>query len=291
MKISVIIPVFEDWKRLAHCLDALKQQTINSAEFEVIVVDNSEFPGAYGEIEFAANTTIIHEPIPGSYAARNKGAEYSSGQLLAFTDSDCIPHKEWLYNAVKRFETDNCDLIGGKIDIFQPRNGSDHIYIYDKINAFPQEAHVPDGKCVTANMIVKQSVFRELGGFDHTLKSGGDWDFSKRVMRNCYSMVYDDTVTVSHPANKALPDILKKQFRLVCWGGIIAKRKYGYTNLRLTMSEIYNSLTRIRGIELGNFTLSERWILFYVNTLKKTFRILVRIGITLKIIDPEKVRK
>lgn len=57
------------------------------------------------------------------------------------------------------------------------------------------------------------------------------------------------------------------------------------------MSEIYNSLTRIRSIELGNFTLSERWILFYVNTLKKTFRILVRIGITLKIIDPERVRK
>lgn len=291
MKISVVIPVFEDWNRLAYCLEALQQQSLDSTEFEVIVVDNSENPTHYNNTELSSNTIIVHEPLPGSYAARNKGAELASGTLLAFTDSDCIPHKDWLTNAIKRYKVGDCDLIGGKISIFRPPKGSNHIYIYENHSAFSQKKNLAEGKCVTANLIVKQSGFHELGGFDSTLKSGGDWEFSKRLQRKHYKMVYDDSVIVSHPARKNLGEVLKKQFRIVSWGGIIAKRKYGYSNFRILLSEINHSL-RNNWVEQHRIvSLKERWIFFYINAIKKIFRILVRIAITVKLIDPKSVRK
>lgn len=291
MKISVIVPVFEDWKRLTNCLDALEDQNLDSTKFEVIVVDNAVSPVDYNHLEIASNTFIIHEPLPGSYAARNKGAEHASGEFLAFTDSDCMPHEDWLANAIKRFEADDCDLIGGEIDIFRPSSGSNHMYIYDKFTAFHQDKNIAEGKCVTANLIVKRSVFEELGGFDSSLKSGGDWEFSKRFMENHYSMVFDDTVTVSHPAKRDLRELLRKQYRFVSWGGIMAKKTYGYTDFRITLSEVYNSLKTGWRVKQKDASLKERWILFYVKVIKKIFRILVRIAITLKIIDPKSVRK
>src|SRR5699024_9727039 len=117
MKFSVIIPSFNDWERLLMCINALDQQTLEKEQFEVIVVDNSKAGNIPSNLILPSWVQLLHEPKPGSYAARNKGAGNAEGEILAFTDSDCIPKKNWLSNAQKVFETKICDLIGGEIDI------------------------------------------------------------------------------------------------------------------------------------------------------------------------------
>src|SRR5690554_2984846 len=101
IEISVIIPTYKDWERLALCLQALENQSFKPSNFEIIVINN--LPGDLPPAAFKLpkNAVLVDEGKPGSYAARNTGIGMAKGEILAFTDSDCIPHKDWLINAFR----------------------------------------------------------------------------------------------------------------------------------------------------------------------------------------------
>lgn len=86
--------------------------------FEVIIVNNDPNDSIPLELILPDNMIIINESKPGSYAARNSAMKIAKGNILAFTDSDCIPDKDWLNNAYKYFKNNISDRVGGKIDLF-----------------------------------------------------------------------------------------------------------------------------------------------------------------------------
>ncbi len=91
--VSVIIPVYNDAGRLRICLAALHKQTYDSDRYEIIVIDNGSDPSPVMDnlkVEFD-NVVYDQELTPGSYAARNKGITIAKGDVIAFTDADCIP--------------------------------------------------------------------------------------------------------------------------------------------------------------------------------------------------------
>ena len=100
--VSVIIPVYNDAERLKLCLDALARQTYPGDRYEVIVVDN----GSQQDPELVTSryeqVTLAHEACRGSYAARNTGLALARGDVLAFTNSDCIPAADWIEHGVAR---------------------------------------------------------------------------------------------------------------------------------------------------------------------------------------------
>lgn len=290
MKVSVIIPTYKDWSRLMMCLDALEKQTYSRQQYEVIVVNNNENGEVPDDINLPNSVKLVHEPEPGSYAARNRGADLAVGDLLAFTDSDCIPDKSWLANAAKNFNRLSCDLIGGKVEIFQPENGNVYAYLYDRFTAFQQHKNVPDGKGVTANLIVKKSVYDKMGGFDTDMKSGGDWHFTLRCTEKGYRMLYCEDVLVLHPARNLLT-IFKKQYRLTCGGALSVRKKYGYSHLRILGSHLIHGLNLKHDHLPGELSRSERVIIFAIDTLKYFYRIIIHWALLLRLIDPNKVRE
>jgi len=93
--VSVIIPTYRDWNRLKLCVNALKNQTYPKNRFEAIVVNNDPAdPCPYCPLP--DNFVLTTEGKPGSYAARNAGIKIAKGDILAFTDSDCIPYSDWI---------------------------------------------------------------------------------------------------------------------------------------------------------------------------------------------------
>src|SRR5690606_26487429 len=87
---------------------------------------------------------LLREPNPGSYAARNRGIAESRGEVLAFTDSDCTPHRMWLENALTRLDGGARDVIvGGRIDVYaQDPAHPTYAEQYELALAFPQEFYV-----------------------------------------------------------------------------------------------------------------------------------------------------
>ena len=290
MLFSVIIPTYKDWDRLKLCLDHLINVQKGSFEYEIIVVDNAEHHAPPDFIKSLKEITLVHEPAPGSYSARNTGARIASGKYLAFTDSDCIPDKNWLVNAKACFDTGNCDLIGGRIDIFKEDKGGQWAYIYEKNTAFPQSQNVPEGKAVTANLFTKNIVFKQVGGFDSSLKSGGDWDFSKRSVDNGFRLEYAENVVVNHPARKSIKAILNKQKRFAAWGLIKAKRKFGYSGLRILAGNLYYGATRIFRSAAGISPVKEKMIVFLIASVIYVYKSIYQVLFVINLIKPEKIR-
>lgn len=214
--ISVIIPVYNDRRRLERCLAALSVQTVPRAQFEVIVVDNGSDEDISSLCEAYPFVRTLREERPGSYSARNAGLRVARGRLLAFTDSDCVPRRDWLERASAHFPVGDEKVgVGGRIQLFfkNPRRLTS-VELYERVTAFPQEHYVMTGFAATANMMTTHTAFDLAGEFNAELKSGGDAEWGHRATASGVRWVYDPDVVVEHPARRSLDEILQKTLRV-----------------------------------------------------------------------------
>ncbi|WP_439475246.1 glycosyltransferase family 2 protein [Algoriphagus formosus] len=219
--ISVIIPVYKDWKRLQNCLEALQSQSAGPEFFEVIVVNNESDFSPRPLAGFSFEVKILNQPKPGSYAARNKALDAVKGKAVLFTDSDCVPGKEWISRAVELTQSNGQDLVAGRIDLISQ---FDNVWIrYDQTFAFPNESYVKEENFgVTANLLVSKKVFDCIGGFDDTMFTGGDSEFCNRAVRAGFQIKYDSGLVVKHPARDNWKSLQVKAIR---FGGRLPKDK------------------------------------------------------------------
>lgn len=217
--VSVIIPVFNDGERLRLCLAALAEQTYERSRFEIIVVDNGSdnLDQVKTLVADHDHATLAVEPIPGSYAARNRGLELAKGEVIAFTDADCIPAADWLERGVARLRQDpNCGQVVGRINLFfaDPQRPT-AVELYESLTAFPQERLLRDQHGgATANVFTWRRVVDRVGFFDPRLKSNGDLEWGRRVFEAGFQQVYADDAQVGHPARRSMGELYRRTVRL-----------------------------------------------------------------------------
>jgi hypothetical protein len=99
--VSVVVPFYgADVSALTRCVKSLLNQDYSEDRVTITVVDNNETPRLAASA-FGPRCSILHEPGPGSYAARNRGIRESLGEIIAFTDSDCVPQRSWITAGVR----------------------------------------------------------------------------------------------------------------------------------------------------------------------------------------------
>jgi len=227
--VSVIIPTYRDWDRLDLCLKALGKQSFPSNNFEVIIVNNDPNDLIPGDLAIKG-WEMIEERKPGSYAARNAGIMKTRGVILAFTDSDCIPDKDWLLEGVRKLESSGLSRVGGKIDLFQPKNGSRSAFIYERYFAFQQERNVRVfKKSVTGNFFAKKCLFDKYGDFDEGLMSGGDFFWNLKVSEKGEKIGFAELAIINHPSRDSIAKITSKKKRTISgyYKETYSKFKYG----------------------------------------------------------------
>lgn len=233
--LTVIVPTFEDDLRLQKCLNALSVQDFCHGHFEVIVVNNSD-------VELSINRppmdlTIISERKPGSYAARNCGLLHARGEIVAFTDSDCIPDSQWLQRGVDALVNQGADRIAGKVTVFPKASRMTAVECYESIFAFNQKSSVRSGVAVTANLFVRSTVFEAVGVFDSRLFSGGDIEWNKRATNDGFSILYEETAIIHHPARHSWRELSKKLERTT-GGAFVIDPAYNINALRALVPPI-----------------------------------------------------
>ena len=164
-RVSVIVPVRDRADLLAQTLDALDRQTFT--DVEVIIVDDGSTDGS-GEL--ARRATVAGRPVRvldggghGAVAARQLGVEAAHGEILAFTDSDCVPSPGWVAEAVRAFD-DGADMVNGKTAPARPM--------------LPLERSMGSGEeglYPTCNMFYRRAAYEAVGGFDG--EAGDRWGF------------------------------------------------------------------------------------------------------------------
>lgn len=206
--VSVIIPHYNDSLRLAKTIASLQAQDF-PGPIEVLVVDNGsdELP------EVSQPALLLQEAAPGSYAARNKALKVARGAIIAFTDSDCLPHPNWISAGVAALSrSPEIGLIGGQVRVVSDEPGEPTIAeLFDIAIAFPQEHYIRQGRyAATANVFTRTTIIEAVGQFDANLRSGGDAEWGQRVADAGYTLAYEPEAIVDHPARKSHAEIMKK---------------------------------------------------------------------------------
>lgn len=216
--VSVIIPVFNDAKRLKICLEALQNQTYSRGSYEVIVVDNRSTEDIKSVVEQYSQAVYAYEEHQTSYAARNRGIAVAKGEVLAFTDADCVPAPDWIEQGVACLvRHPHCGLVAGRVEVFaQDPARPTAVEMHQLAMAFRQSKYLDKAKgCVTANLFTFSKMMDTVGKFDPTLRSGGDLEWGKRVFDQGYEQVYAEDACVGHPARSSLSEIKSKIIRVV----------------------------------------------------------------------------
>lgn len=217
-RVSVIVPVYDQWDHLLTCLEALALQSIGIAAFEVIVVDNGSRTAPPFQDVAGLSVRWLHEPTPGSYAARNTGIRAARGEVLAFTDADCRPVERWLEEALRMLTgPPQVDLVGGAIALFPEQDDRlTPVEAYELVKAFPQQRYVEvQGFAATANMVLRREVLDRVGMFEERLRSGGDREFGQRASRAGCTWAYAPLAAVRHPARRSFRELHTKLLRVV----------------------------------------------------------------------------
>lgn len=251
--VSVIVPVFNDPRRLRSCLEGLERQSYPRDRYEVIVVDNGSEQPLDMLVASFSQARLVHESQPGSYAARNKGISVARGEVLAFTDSDCIPRPTWIENGVAALTgMPNCGLVGGKIEVaLRDQQHPSAIELYSLTTYWQQRKFVElDHFSATANLFTFRRVLDEVGRFDDTLKSGGDAIWGQHVFAAGYRLVYADDACVDHPAMFSLRELFKR----------IARQAGGVSDIKKRPGAAYAAIKKERPGDFLQFAIRARLI-------------------------------
>ncbi|WP_206757250.1 glycosyltransferase [Sphingomonas sp. CFBP 13720] len=213
--VTVLVPVWNNPDQLERCVEALKAQDYPADLYEIVVIDNGSTDDTAARAE-RCGVRVLVQTKPGSYAARNLGIAATSSDYLAFTDSDCIPDRRWLSTAMARAEAEpNLGVVAGRIKLFSEAGGDAGGWAesYEAVVAFPQH-QASSGTCATANWLSPRAAIVEAGGFDETVKSGGDHHMGMRVRDSGRTMIYEPEMIVLHPTRATFSALLEKRRRL-----------------------------------------------------------------------------
>lgn len=204
--ISVIIPCRDEVDSLEACLEALAAQDYPAERFEVIVVDGSAGDGLPRSAR-ERGICVLRDGGNGPSAARNLGIRAARAPIVAFTDADCVPRRDWLTRIAEVFAEDPLlDGVGGSMRL--PRTT-----LLGRLEDGDAQLHYQG--FITSNVAYRREVLLALGGFDETLLCCEDYDLAWRAMDAGYRVVHDPRPRVLHnPPEIAgtLREYLRKQW-------------------------------------------------------------------------------
>lgn len=210
MRISVIIPHFNQEEYLHQCLGRLSGQKGCTAEVEIIVVDNASkhipdivcaaFPGV----------RLLQESTPGPGPARNTGAAAATGDVLAFIDADCYADPMWLAAIETRFGLPATQIIGGDVRVGYADPGNPtFVEPYEAIFSYRNHEHIAEGFSGTGNLSTRPDTLRQVGPFGG-IDIAEDRDWGLRAGALGYRIEYVPSMIVYHPARKSFQELAQK---------------------------------------------------------------------------------
>jgi GT2 family glycosyltransferase len=197
LAVSVVVPTCGRAELLRRCVVALEAQSLPAASYEIIVVDD----------------TLTRR---GPAATRNIGWRRASAPIVAFTDDDTVPDRDWLAHALAAFEP-GVDAVTGRMIMPLPATPTD----YER-----NEQGLERAEFVTANCLVRKEVLERLGGFDESFRLPWreDSDLHFRLLEAGCRIVRASDAIVVHPVRPAPWGVSLRQQRKVMFDALLFRK-------------------------------------------------------------------
>jgi len=195
--VSIVVPTCNAEKHVSRCVRSiLLQQTQHN--YAIIIVDDASTDGTPEILREIPLKTKKIKVIPqpkriGSYACRNLGSRTAQGDIIVFTEPDCVHSQNWLQEVVSSIISRKASAVQGIIKSIGSGVWVElekaRISLYRGVN--------------TKNFAIKKEIFDELGGFDESFLlsddvSAGDVDFYHRMLKAGVSLHHEENAVVYH---------------------------------------------------------------------------------------------
>lgn len=216
---SVIVPHFNQKRLLALCLESLERQSLARDRFEIIVGDNMTPAGVEALKTAFPRVVFVEAQARGAAHARNAALAAARGEVIAFTDADCVAAPDWLERGLDGLA--HADLCGGRIEVTAADAARPSpVEAFERVFAFRQRDYVRRKKfAATANLFARRAAADAIGPFTNGLSEDVDW--CRRGAALGLRLAFNDRSIVSHPARRDWSELVRKWDRIILerWNG------------------------------------------------------------------------
>jgi len=223
--ISIVIPTYNGASRIGNCLDALLNQT-EGRDAEILVVDDGSSDHTSEVVARYLTVRLISQLNAGPAAARNRGAKEATGEILLFTDDDCVPTEGWLHAMLEPFADPEVVGAKGVYRTHQRQLAARFVQIeyedrYRIMAAFPVIDFID-----TYSAAFRRERFLEMGGYDTSfpVACAEDIELSYRMSARGWKMKFVPTAVVYHTHPDTFWKYLRKKYKFAFWR-VLAVRK------------------------------------------------------------------
>ncbi len=224
LRVSVVIPIFNRSSDLRRLLVALRQQSLLSERFEILICDD----GSTEDIEAVVNEfrsedspqiRYLRQSNQGPGSARNLGLAHAGAKIVAFTDSDCLPNPDWLVELTRPIEESTFGMTGGLVDFRTAEHLSGRCvnFLMSSMlgaggardpRSLVHMKYFPRG----TNAAVLRDVALAAGGFP-IHRHGEDIEFSDRVLQQGVKIGFVQSAVIVHNERRTMRQVWWEAFR------------------------------------------------------------------------------
>lgn len=223
--ISVIVPAHNAAATIGDCLRSLQAQQGVGDSYEIIVVDDGSSDGT-AELAQQNTITLVHShKRRGAAAARNLGIQVARGDILCFTDADCVPQPDWIAQLIQPLQQDT-SIVGSK-GIYATRQRRIvarfvQIEYEDKYDRLRTQSRIDFVDTYSA--AYRRQVLLDNGGFDEGIFFVEDQELSFRLAARSYQMVFQPAAVVYHRHSDSVVRYFHKKFMIGYWKTQVIRR-------------------------------------------------------------------
>lgn len=219
---SVIVPAYNAERTIGACVAALHVQSFDHP-YEIIVVDDGSTDGTAAAAQ-VAGAKVITIPNGRPAAARNAGTRAASGEIICYTDADCVPHADWLRHITAPFAEADIAACKGIYATRQTKLVARFVQLEyeDKYDLLRSEEYIDF--IDTYSAAYRRAVLLECGGFDERFDYLEDQELSFRLAAQGHKMVFQPTAVVDHLHTATLRAYLRKKQTIGYWKAQVVRR-------------------------------------------------------------------
>jgi len=226
-RISVVVPTYLRPALLLRCLQALLAQDLSVHAYEVIVVDDGHDAATRALVEqlrrrlHADERPALRYLRPargrGPAVARNTGWRAARGELIAFTDDDTVPARDWLSRGERAMRNSELAAVRGRVSVPVSAHPTDH----ERMTQGLERAEF-----VTANAFVRRAALLRVDGFDERFTRAWreDSDLQFRLEQEVGAIGRAEDAVVVHPVRPERWGVSLRQQKNVMFDALLYKK-------------------------------------------------------------------